>query len=1258
MAELVLSSVFEVITDRLTSFVLDKFGSVWDFNDDVEKLKRTLTMVEAVLEDAEEQQQTRSAVRIWLSKLKDVAYDAEALLLRLSAGNSLLDRKHADDIKDMVLALDKAAAEGFVFSLSERAVSTTVREKWEYGRESISYVKESEVYGREEDKRKMVELLLYSRAIHGGGGGEGTLSCIAIIGMGGLGKTTLAQLAFNDRKVEQCFGRKVWVFVSHPFDVKRILVAIIQYITRKTWPHSTMDAAQSEVRRLLRYKRYLIVLDDVWTEDSMDWERLRHVLLGTGIDGSKVLITTRSRQVMEALYTQFPTVPYYLGELSEEACWSLFKHRAFGIEHEQKHLYLWKVGEEIARKCGGVPLAAIILGSLMRCKRNFREWAFVRDSKLWNLNEIRKGILPALKLSYSNLPPYLKRCLTFCSLFPRSYQFTKEELIHLWMAEGYIRPKYRDKRQRSRKDDGDDYFGDQRVPEDIGHDYLNDVGMPEDVSNDCFTHRIGQGNAVSDYFNDQRVQEYVGCSDSSNNFRVPEDVGNGYITDLEGRCFFQKIKRCESGIVTVYKMHDIIYDLLQSVTSSEYTVLGHGFEPPTSFNRIRHSSVICDFRSSTIPGDLYEAGHHLRTLLLFSEGNLEMLPKKFYSSFICLFVLNLSNSRLIALDSSIGSLSHLTYLNLSHTSITKLPTQIEGLPSLQTLNLLNCYNLEALPDLRRMTSLRHLKNEGCRKLTRMLESKGRDAPRIYDNIQLQTLPLFVTGGDIDMMFLAHINTLRGTLKVTHLENIEWISRFHLGNGIKSLGLYWGSDDGCPNINPENESIASMFQERKKTEPAGPSQEIQHDPSKGEEVLGKLKLPLVLKTLLIKGYPGFNFPSWDVPYLNIVHLINCRQSKDLPVLGNLQFLTILSLREMHEVRSISKEFYCRGNNSPFPVLKELILVDFPNLKEWFSPDTGGNAFPNLRKLVLKKCPKLTVMPQILSLHHLDLRDCRATLLQSFWNLRSLETLVTEGVKDLPRFPGEFPLRNPCLTTWVIKSCPLLSSLPNELENLDCLKSLEIRWCERLDSLPKNLQYLSALESLEIGDCHSLTSLPKGGNRGLSNLRSLSIENCNNLSSLSMEFQYLTSLEVLNIMFCPLIIEVPPSVRHLSALRSLSIVHCSQLMCLPEGLQNLKVLHSLEIRSCPEVKVLPEWIGKLVSLRSLAISDCHSILALPEGTERLTALQHLSLQDCPQLQQRCRPESGEDWPKIAHVPYKHVELPKLKRPREEGSSSPHH
>ena len=1173
MADIILPPVLQVFLENLASPILEKLGNMWDMQENVRKLQDNLSMVQALLEDAEDQQATNRAVRIWLSKLNDVALDVEDLLIDFAVHEArITEVGFADRVKMMLSELDSIVDEGLGLNLRERVI--TVRREWDR-RETSYFVVESEVYGREEDKEKIIELLLSCEASE-----KGCVSCIPIVGMGGLGKTTLAQLAYNDHKVAQYFDVKVWIFVSDHFDAKNIMMGLIECLTKDKCHFSNMNMLHSEVWCLLRNKRYLIVLDDVWTEDQDDWDKLKP-LFQAGTDGSKILITTRSVKV--ALMMDCPTFPYYLGGLSEGACWSLFKKRAFRPGEEEANQNLLLIGQEIVRKCGGVALAAKTLGGLMRFKREEKEWLYVQESEIWKLDEYgNTGILPALRLSYSRLPPHLKRCFSFCSIFPRGYEIKKEKLILMWMAEGLIQ--------------------------------------------------------------------------SSKGNKSPEQIGNEYFVDLLWMSFLKEIKHGDNGVVTRYKMHDVIYDLAQSIVGPDFAVLDSGFPAASSVARIRHSSVVCDFKSSVIPEKLYEATR-LRTLLLFSGGNFGEAPPKLYSNFKYLLVLDLSGSGLFTLDGEIDRLACLRYLDLSHTHIKRLPCTLENLQSLETLNLFNCYELKALPNILRMKNLRHLDNGGCEALTNtlsvMVHNKDFNAEqreayinrlRKFPN-KLRTFPLLVVGGPPDIMFLGNLNQLQGSLKIIHLENIhaeDAKSAFMFKKrGIESLGLYWGNEEFHSNINPEEDYDVIRYRKRNEIHSDGSSQGIEVDASMGELVLKNLQPHQNLKRLLIKGYPGILFPHWRMAYLKMLDLIDCRRSKYLPeTLANLQFLNSLSLRAMHSVTRIGQQFYGQVRK-PFPVLKELVLIDFPILEEWLSPE-GREAFPSLRKLVVSACPQLTLMPLFLSVKHLELRDCNAVVVHSFQNLTSLKSLVIEKVRELLCFSGTFPANNPLLASLEIMSCPQLHHLPFELGNLTALKSLTIRWCEELSHLPPSLQNLNALEFLEISDCHSLLSLPDSDHQspGLSNLRTLSIENCNNLASISIGFQCLSSLQNLTIMYCPSLVKLPQGVECLSSLRSLTILSCPQLMSLPEELQNLMFLHSLEIRNCSSLKALPDWIVKLVSLRSLAISECHGIRFLPEGIECLTALQYLSIQDCPQLVERCRAQNGEDWPKIAHVPYKHI------------------
>ncbi|KAF3435842.1 hypothetical protein FNV43_RR22934 [Rhamnella rubrinervis] len=1118
---------FSVVFDKLAAPLVERLRDVWKGSHNLEKLKRTLLYVQAILEDVEEKQLTDEDVRLWLSELKLTVYDAKDLLDEI-------------DIDGGVPVLEEQWS-GFMYS--------------------------------------------YSR-------------------LGWDRKTTLAQLVFNDQRVTEHFDVKIWVFVSDHFDAKNIMMSVVEYLSKEKCHYSSLGALHWAVRDLLQGKRYLVVLDDVWTENQGDWDKLEPLFRGV-TEGSKIVITTRCKRV--ALMINSPASPYYLEGLSEDACSSLFMQRAFQPGEENNHPDLLPIGREIVKKCGGVALAAKTLGSLLRLKRDIWEWLAVQDSELWNLDECESGILPALSLSYAHLPPYLKPCFSFCSIVPRGYEIKKEKLIRQWMAAGLL--------QSSRE------------------------GEP------------------------------------------PEDVGNDYFNHLLWMSFFQQVKLCDNSGVSGYRMHDIIYDLCQSVAAgTEFMIVDHGFVP-RSCAQVRHSSVVCDFGTPVIPHELYNA-KHLRTLLLFSEGNFREAPHKLFASFKYLRELDLSGCGLVVLDESIDELLFLRYLDVSHTHIKSLPRRIEKLRYLQTLNLSGCYNLEALPNLANMLSLRHLNNTGCESLTTMLplhEPFKNLEPLPFpitteldalihmalpqSSNQLQTLPLLVVGGILDLMFLERLE-LRGSLKITHLENVHhkpFSSQYTALSGMKgleSLGLYWGDDERCcPSINPEEESTFTIFQERKENHLLGQQNTIESDPSCASSILHSLLPHQNLKRLLVKGYAGYAFPSWrSLVHLTVVELIDCRNCWSLPAFGNLPLLDSLLLQSMHDLEHISVKFYGKITGRPFPALRELALIDLPRLEKWPSRCCGGVAFPSLSKLVVKKCPKLAVMPEITSsIQHLELRDCTESLIHCFQNLTSLKVLVIEKIRSLSCFPGAFPANNTLLTSLEIKSCTQLCSLPT-FQGLCALKSLTIRWCEELSYLPSGLQYLNALESLEIGDCHRLMFLPEIGTSGFCNLTTLSVENCSNLTSLSMGLKNLACLKHLNIMYCPSLVSLPESVQNLSSLQSLTILGCCpELVSLPKELQNLTRLHSLEIRSCLGLEALQEWIEKLVSLRALSISDCHNITSFPEAIQRLSALQHLSIQDCPQLLERCRQESGEDWPKIAHVPYKHLGPPVVRHDPSEESSS---
>ncbi|KAI9200450.1 hypothetical protein LWI28_008165 [Acer negundo] len=487
MAEIVLCPLLQVIFEKVTSHVMKKIADNFGLQKEIDKLEHTLQIIQAVLEDAEERQVKEKALKLWLTELKEVAYDTDNLIDEFFYKSATRSRTNffrqvtvlipPPELKEIRRRLDMLAVQRLNFNLKEGFVKREC--EVEGRRQTGSFVIESEVFGREEDKQAIIVLLL-----NGEGGVQRDISVISIVGLGGLGKTTLAQLVYNDERVEKSFELKIWVCVNQEFSVRKIMKLIIESVTKHKCDFLGMDVLQSQLRHLLHGKRYLLVLDDVWNEDQDEWDKLR-ISLSDCAKGSKVIITTRNTKVALIVGT---IPPYCLKGLSHDDCWTLFKQRSFACG--EGHPNLLAIGREMVKKCGGVPLAAKALGSLMRFKREEWEWLDVLESDLWNECEGESGILPALRLSYSHLPSHLKCCFTYCSVFPKNYVIEKDSLVQLWIAEGLI--KSNDNARQSLEETGNDFFnnlmwmfffqnvnkvGDSCVTECKMHDLVHDLAQ-------------------------------------------------------------------------------------------------------------------------------------------------------------------------------------------------------------------------------------------------------------------------------------------------------------------------------------------------------------------------------------------------------------------------------------------------------------------------------------------------------------------------------------------------------------------------------------------------------------------------------------------------------------------------------------------------------------------------------------------------------------------------------------------------------------
>ncbi|KAK9138222.1 hypothetical protein Sjap_008816 [Stephania japonica] len=258
-------------------------------------------------------------------------------------------------------------------------------------------------------------------------------SVISVVGFGGIGKTTLAQSIYNDEVVNKGFTFKKWVCVANDnSSEKNLLGEVFLHICENQTRASNKVQMQEKLEEKLRGKKFLLVFDDVW--NSSQWDDVR-VVLKCGAPGSKVIVTTRIQKVANDMGAVHDSLKY-LNHLSEDHCRAIFEKRAFGSGGPDKTRDLEVIGWEIVKKCHGVPLAVKAMGSLMHSKKTINEWMTIKNSE--NLNVIGDNLVNVLRLSYDHLPSPVKQCFQYCAIFPKDAKMLKSDLIHQWMAQGFI----------------------------------------------------------------------------------------------------------------------------------------------------------------------------------------------------------------------------------------------------------------------------------------------------------------------------------------------------------------------------------------------------------------------------------------------------------------------------------------------------------------------------------------------------------------------------------------------------------------------------------------------------------------------------------------------------------------------------------------------------------------------------------------------------------------------------------------------------
>ncbi|XP_039169695.1 disease resistance protein RGA2-like [Eucalyptus grandis] len=809
-------------------------GQLWGAGGELSKLKKTFSFLQSIVPDAEKLRfGEQGEIGQWLGNLKDAFYDAEDLLeewnlevmqLRESPSKDEklkhvipsssspskkpdLRLKMSARAKKIRKRIEAIAARGRDLGLRECAEVVRVeRREW-----LDSFVYDDEIIGREDAKSAIMKFLLDSDT-------DDQISFFIIRGESGIGKTALARCLYEDDMVKNHFDLRIWVCVGDNFH--DLETEVRKFRRRKT----TERADDME-----QLRKYLLVIDDLRYVDPKQWESLKSLLMG-GALGSKILITTSSVYIVDRMST---SPSYCLEALPIESSFDLLMRMACQEEEETRNPTKVDIGRQIVKKCGGIPLAIRMIGSLLFFEKTEAEWSNFKD-EIPEFSGNFPLLSSILELSYRLLPCHLRQCFAFCSLFPTDWAIDKQKLTSLWMAAGFIQPI-------------------DNIDQDI------------------------------------------------------EDVAHAYFMDLLRRNFFQDCIKDELGNVMSCRMHRSVYDMARHVAGTEYERIDR------SWSRLKERThhILWNSTLYLSEGDLnIHTAYRLRTFIKTSQRKSsrfgtqigERTLHKLISSFKFLCALDLHDSSIEKLPSSICELKHLTFLDLSENEgIVRLPDSVTRLETLQVLKLNMCYKLKELPrDIRKLVNLRQLEISNCNALSYMPQGMGKLT-------LLRTLTDFILPGDN-----SRPENYSGLGELNRLNHLRGSLRIEVKGEIKDTV----AESNAANLKEKNSLVSLVLVCAGK---------------EGDEVLlTELRPSLNLRSLEIRGYGGAGFPSWisHMPKLVELRLFHCAACKSLPPLGELTSLKRLEIGALPVVEYIESDLHAL---SSLPNLSALRIWESPILE---------------------------------------------------------------------------------------------------------------------------------------------------------------------------------------------------------------------------------------------------------------------------------------------------------------------------------------
>ncbi|XP_003598880.2 putative disease resistance protein RGA3 [Medicago truncatula] len=1102
-----LSSVFRVIFERLASTDFRDYVHV-----DVEKkLEITLVSINKVLDDAEAKQYRNKNVRNWLNDLKLEVEEVEKILDMIATD---VQRKKIFESRIKVLL---KRLKFIADQISYLGLEDATRASNEDGATSrilptISLVYESFIYDRELEKYEIIDYLLSDSD------SRNQVPIISVVGVIGMGKTTLAQLVYYDDMIVEHFEIKAWVHVSESFDLVRLTQSILRSIHSSAADSEDLEILQHQLQQRLMGKQYLLVLDDVRNKNRNMWE---HFLLPFSRESSvgKMIVTTHDMEVASIIRS---TQLLHLKQLKESDCWSLFVKHAFLGRKVFEYPNLELIGKQIVQKCEGLPLALKTLGNLLERKFSEPDWVKMLETDFWRLPEGNNNINPLLKLSYLNLPSNLKHCFDYCSLFPKGYEFEKGEVIKLWMAEGLLKCCGRDKSE-----------------EELGNEFFNDL-----VSITFFQQSTIMPLWAGKYYFIMHDLVYDLAKLVSGEFRLRIEGDN--LQDIPERT--RQIWCCLDLEDGDRKLEHILK--IKGLHSLMVEAQGYGNQRFRISTNVQHNlfSRVKYLRVLSFSGcNLIELADEIRNLKLLRYLDLSYTEIASLPDSICMLY-NLQTLllqgcfKLTELPSDFCKLVNLRHLNLQGTHIMKMPMKIGGLNNLEMLTDFVVGEQREF-DIKQLGKLNQLQGRlQISGLENVKDPAYAVAAYLKDKEQLEELSLSyddwikmdgsVTKARVSVLeaLQPNINLMRLTIKDYRGSRFpNWLGVHHLPNlvSLELLGCKLRSQlpplgqlpslkklsiSGCDGIDIIGTEICGY---NSSNDPFRSLETLRFEHMSEWKEWLCLECFHLLQELCIKHCPKLksSLPQ-HLPSLQKLKIIDCQELQaSIPKADNISELELkrcdgILINELPS--SLKKAILC-GTQVIESALEKILFssafLEVLEVEDFFGQNLEWSS------LDMCSCNSLCTLT-ITGWHSSSLPFA----LHLFTNLHSLV------LYDSPWLESFCWRQLPCnLCSLRIERCPKLMASREEwgLFQLNSLKQFSVSDdFEILESFPEKSLLPSTMKSLELTNCSNLRIINYKGLLHLTSLESLYIEDCPFLESLPEECLP-SSLSTLSIHDCPLI-----------------------------------------------------------------------------------------------------------------------------------------